>query len=174
MSFQLFAICVEFHLPQAVFYERGMNCPSTLTRVFPTKIDVDSVFTCQAALHRRFRVIHLCERTLKFMNVCIQASLGTAFPRSAVAYTSVLHESDDVSVFVTKCPTDQKSGLFVIADLATNKNSFPNPTALLGALSPVCAYMWRDFCCSSVTPVHIILYQEVQNPFSMSHCPPCN
>ena len=56
---------------QAVCYERGKNCLSIFERVFPTKIDVDSMFTSQAALYLWFRVFHLRERTLKFMDVCI-------------------------------------------------------------------------------------------------------
>ena len=107
--------------------------------MFPTKIDVDSMFTCQAALHPWFRVFHLCERTLKFMDVGITASFGTVFPRNVVTHTSVRHESDDVSVFATKCPTDQKSGLFVVVDFATNKNSFQKSNQIAGWYVPVCS-----------------------------------
>ena len=53
---------------------------STFERVFLAKIDVDSMFTCQANLHLWFRVFHLCERTLNFMHVGITASFGTVFP----------------------------------------------------------------------------------------------
>ena len=88
--------------------------------MFPTKIGVDSMFTCKTALHLW---LHLCERILKFMIVCNTASFGTVFPRTVIPHTSVFHESDDVSVVVTKCPTDQKSGLFVTVDVAANKNS---------------------------------------------------
>ena len=74
-------------------------------------------FTCLEASHFWFHVFHLCERTRKFMNICITAApFGTAFPRTVVTHASVFRESEDVSVFVTKHPTDQKSGLFVIVD----------------------------------------------------------
>ena len=174
MTFQHLAICVEFHRPQAVWYERGKNCLSTVERVFPTKIDVDSMFTCQAALHLWFRVFHLCERTLKFMNVCITASFGTVFSRTVVTHTSVFHESDAVSVSVTKCPTDWKSGLFVIVDVATNKNSFQESNHIARCFVSRVRFMWCVFVCSTVTPVHITLHTEVLNPFVMSHCPLCN
>ena len=74
--------------------------------------------------------------TLKFMDVGIIASFGTVLPRTVATHTSVFHESD---VFVTMCPTDQKSGLFLIVDFATNSTRSKNPTTFLGALSPVCA-----------------------------------
>ena len=140
-----FALFVEFHLPQAVCYEKRKNCLSTFERVFPTKIDVDSMFTCQAALHLWFRVLHLRERTLKFMDVCIIASFGTVLPRTVVTHTSVFHEIDDVSVFVTRCPTDQKSGLFVIVDFAANKNSFQESNNIARCFVSGVCFMRRVF-----------------------------
>ena len=102
-------------------------------------IDIVSVFTYQTTLHLWFRVFHLCERILKFMDVCITASFGTVFSRTVVTHTSVFPESDDVSVFVTKSPTDQKSGLLVIVHFAANKNSFQKIQQLCAVLlSPVC------------------------------------
>ena len=76
--------------------------------------------TCsQASSHFWFLVfLHLCERNLKLMNICITAPFGTAFPRTVVTQTSVSQESDDVSVFVAKRPTKQKSGLFVTVGFA--------------------------------------------------------
>ena len=44
MTFQHRAIHIEFHRPQAVCYERRKNCLPTLESVFPTKIDVASLF----------------------------------------------------------------------------------------------------------------------------------
>ena len=174
MTFQHLATCVEFHHPRAVCYERGKNCLSTLKRVFPTKIGIDSMFTCQTALHLWFRVFHLCDRILKFMIGCNTVSLRTALPRTVIPQTSVFHESADVSVFVTKCPTDQKSGLFVIVDVAANKNSFQESNNIARCcVSNVC-FMWREFVCSTVTQVHCTLFKEVLDPFGMSHCALCN
>ena len=147
------AICVEFHRPQAVCYE---NCLSTFKRVFPTEIDVESMFTCQTVSHLWFCVFHLCERILKFMIGCKTASLRTVFPRTVIPHTSVFHENDDASVSVIKCPTDQKSGNLSSLILLRTRTRSPNPTTLFGAFVSCVCFMWRDFYCSTVTQVHII------------------
>ena len=118
--------------------------------MFPTKIDIDSMFTCLAALHLWFRVFHLHERTLKFMHVRIHITFGTVLPRTVVTHTSVFHKSDDVSVFVTKCPTDQKSGLFVIVDFAANKKSFQKSNNIARCFVSGVCFMRRDSYCSTV------------------------
>ena len=172
MTFQHLAICVEFHRPQAVWYERGKNCRSTVERVFPTKIDVDSMFTCSVAplvscfsslrahseVHER---LHHC-----VLRDCISSNRCDAHFR--------FHESDAVSIFVTKCPTDWKSVLFVIVDVATNKNSFQESNHIARCFVSRVRFMWCVFVCSTVTPVHITLHTEVLNPFGVSHCPLCN
>ena len=107
--------------------------------MFPTEIDVESMFTCQTALHLWFCVFHLCERILKFMIVCKTASLRTVFPRTVIPHTSVFHENDDASVSVTKCPTDQKSSYLSSLILLRTRTRSQNPTTLFGALSLVCA-----------------------------------
>ena len=130
MTFQHLAVCVDFYRPQVVCYEGGKKCLSTFQRVFPIKIDGYSMFARQTTLHLLFRVFHLCARNLRFMIFGISASFGTVFPRYVkphsvfVVPSTVFHESDDVSVFVAKCLTDQKSGLLVIVDFVANKNSF--------------------------------------------------
>ena len=85
MTFQHLAICVEFHRPQAVSYERWKSCLSTFKRVFPTKIDVDSMFTCHTALHLLFCICPSFRRKfLKFMIVCNTAShVRLYFPRTS-------------------------------------------------------------------------------------------
>ena len=50
LTFQHLAICVEFHRPQAVSYEGRQDCLSTIKLMFATKIDINSMFTCQTAL----------------------------------------------------------------------------------------------------------------------------
>ena len=106
MTFQHFAICVDFHLLQAVCCERGKTCLSTIKRVCTTKIDVDSLFARQTTLHLWFGCFHLSESILKFVIICNTASFATVLPRTVVPHTSVLHESDDVCIHVTKGPTD--------------------------------------------------------------------
>ena len=108
------------------------------------------------------------------MDVCITASFGTVFPRTVAMHTSVFRESDDVSVFVTKCPTDKKSGLLVIVNFPTNKNSFQKSNNIARCFVSGVCFTRRDFYLSTVTQVHITLYKEVLNPFGMPHCPLCN
>ena len=93
------------------------------------------------------------------MDVCITAPFGTVCPRIVVTHTSVFHESDDVSVFVTKWSTDEKSGLFVIVDSATNKNSFQ-------AIQQHCSVLCLQCVLHVVTQVHITVFKEVLNPFT--------
>ena len=113
--------------------------------MFATKIIVLSMFTYQTVLHLWFCFFHLRECTLEFMIVCDTASFGSVFPRTVVTHTSVFHESDDVSVFVTKCPTDQKSGLFVINDFVSDKNSLQESSNIARCLVSCVCFMWRDF-----------------------------
>ena len=94
-----------------------------------------------------------------FMDVCITAPFGTVCPRTVVTHTSVFHESD--RVFVTKWPTDQKSGLFVIVDSATNKNSFQQSNNIARRFVSSLCFMWRDLFRNTITQVHITLYKEV-------------
>ena len=110
--------------PQAVCYREG-RIVCRHSNVFPTKIEVDSNVHVPSSLAPLVSFFHLPERTLKFMDVCIIASFGTVFPRKVVTHTSVFHESDDVSVFVTNCPTDQKSGLLVFVDFCCEQEFVP-------------------------------------------------
>ena len=68
---------------------------------------------------------------------------------------SKVHDSLEHCVFATTCPTDQKSGLFVIVDFAAKKNSFQKSINIARCfLSWVC-FMWshhsssRKFCIQS-------------------------
>ena len=144
MTFQHLPSASNFTSTNCLSREKE-ECLSTFERVFPTKIDADSRFTCQAALHLWFRIFHLCKRTLKFVHVCITTSFGTVFPRTVVAHTSVFHESDDVSFFVTKCPANQKSGMSVIIDFATNKNEFQKSNNIAPCFVSCVCVILRDF-----------------------------
>ena len=77
-----------------------------------------------------------------FMNVCNTTSFETVFPRTVFPHTSVFQESDDVSVFVTKCPTDQKSGLCVIVDFAANKYSFQKSNNIARCFVTSVCFTW--------------------------------
>ena len=111
---------------------------------------------------------HFCERTLMFMDVCITAAFGTV-PRTVVTHTSVFHESDDVSVFVTKSPTDQKSGLFVIVDSATNKNSFQQSNNIARCFVSSLCFMWRVLFPPSSLSTLLFTKKFCLNPFGTFH-----
>ena len=64
--------------------------------------------------------------------------------RIVVPHTSVLHESDDVCIFVTKYPTDHKSELFFIIDFATNKNSFQEANNTVRCFVCCVCFTWSD------------------------------
>ena len=145
MTFQHSSMCVKCRGPQTVRYERRKSGLSTLNRVSSTK--------CQF----RFRVL--------------LRPFGTVSPRSIASHTSIFLDSDDVCIFVAQCPTDQKSGLFVIVDFASNKHALQETNSIvLCFVSSVC-FVWSNFYCSSVSQVRITFHKEILYPPSGSNCP---
>ena len=99
------------------------------------------------------------------MIICNTASFRTVLPRTAVPYTSVFHESEDV------CPSAQQTknlGCLSTLILLRTRTRSKNPTTLLGALSVMCASSGVNCYCSTATHIHMV-YRKC---WIHSACPP--
>ena len=171
MAFQHSSTCVKFHRPQTVRYERRKSCLSTFNCVSSSKIDVDSMFACQSTLPFRFRVLHQLSSILQFTIVCFTLSFWTVFSSSIVCHTSIFHESDDVCIFVTRCPTDQESGLCVIVDLALNKHALQETNNIVRCIVSSVCFVWSNIYFSFVSKLHLTFHKKIMYPLSVSSCP---
>ena len=133
------------HRPQALCYERRKNCASTFNIVFPTKIDVVSMFARQTTLALSIFFIFLGSSEVH--DLLPPPRPSRQFPRTIVPNTSVFYDSDDVC------------GFFVTVDFAAHTRTQKNPATLLGALSPVCASCGVIF---GVPPPHRVTHRSLQ------------
>ena len=115
MTFQHCSMGVKCHSPQAVRYERGKSGLSTCMCVClrPRLTLIPCSHAGQPCIFGLVFFINFRASWSSRPFVSLRPS-GLYFRDPLYLNASVFHESDDVCIFVTNCPSDQKSGSSVI------------------------------------------------------------
>ena len=137
--------CVTTHGPQGLCRTRRKNCVSALNCVLLAKVNIHSVFACQAFLHLGLRVssFYPC-RSLRSNASTSLLCAGLYFHESLYLTLPILHQvMMSASGSLSDHPTRNLACLLSFVRLRTRTRS-RNPATSLDVSTPVCA-SWRFF-----------------------------